>query len=265
LITYTDCDIILSMNNQELNRLIEFLKLFDDKAIEVGQLANQLNIENQILLDFLSDYKNYKDIKVFEYFYIKRKYYVDGVEDDSTHSHLNKQAISVAIRFVNRYFVEDSRKADLMFYKLKGLNYVKGSVDNSDIGGLYTSAYVDSLSSYSEVPVLDNLEEVFDFLQKDIKVEYDYVNKFFTSSVNDCIVYSSELKVCLVKLLSNFLKNRTYYLVQLEEVDEEGVLHFVKTMSNVFYTEEEAKLWKIKQNFETSDFVSYKILTIKGE
>jgi hypothetical protein len=253
------------MNKQELDRLIEFLKLFDDQSIEVEDLAKQLNIENQGLQDFLSEYKNYKDIDVFEYFYIKRKYFVDGVEDDSTYAHLNKQAVSVAIRLVNRYFIEDSRKADLMFYKLKGLNYVKGSVDNSDIGGLYTSAYVDSLSCYSEVPVLDNLEEVFEFLQKDIKVEYDSVNKFFTASIGECVVSSSELKVCVVKLISNFLKNRTYYLVQLEEVDEDGVVNFVKTMSNVFYTEEEAKAWKSKQNFETSDFVSYKVLTIKGE
>lgn len=250
------------MNKNDINKLTEFLKTFEKTTITVDELAKELSLNKEELVVFLSEYKNYSEIEVFEWFYIKKKYYVNGVEDSSSFAHLNKQAKAVAVLLSNRYYVGNERKADLRFYKLKGLDFVKGSVDNSDIGGLYTSAYVDSICHYSEVPEINKLEELFKFLPEDVNVSYSSGENEYTLSIKELNVKSKSIKVGLVDLIECFLKNKEHYLVQLEEVDEENVVSFRTTVSNVFYTEEAAKEWLDKQAFEESEFSKYKILKL---
>lgn len=250
------------MNKNDINKLTEFLTTFEKSTITVDELSKELSLNKEELVNFLSDYKNYSEIEVFEWFYIKKKYYINGVEDSSSFAHLNKQARAVAVLLNNRYYVSDERKADLRFYRLKGLDFIKGSVDNSDIGGLYTSAYVDSICQYSEVPEITKLEDLFKFLPEDISVNYSSSQNEYTLSIKDFTVTSKSIKIGLVDLIENFLKNKEHYLVQLEENDEDNVISFKTTLSNVFYTESAARDWIREQKFEESDFSKYKILKV---
>lgn len=233
-------------------KLMEFLDNYQESYISIEDLSNLVGIKNREIEEYLSEYKNYSKDKALSYFRVVYKYYTKSgelIDDKKINSMFfteKKKFKAVPVGLRNLYSYSKERKADLDFNKIKGQKHFRGEIDESDIGGLYTSEWM--ISNFTKVPYNSELKELLEFFPEDYKIEFNAKTKEF---VVYCSRYKKEkfkdenLFVATVECLKNIAKKQNYYLIQLKSSGDK----YIQTYSNAFYLEKDAEDY-LKNNFK---------------
>lgn len=157
-----------------MKHIFEFFQDFEDPEISITELAQKFNCQPEGLALFFGDYDNYRQYQDFcEKYYIQTNYFNqqgDLVDDVRGPKFLNPDYIEKAFKIVNRYYKNPQRQIDMFLAEhLFGYKPKMGQIDDSDIGGIYRSAWVYhddyEIPFYTSKEPVDNL---FNHLPKNL-------------------------------------------------------------------------------------------------
>ena len=106
-----------------MEKVIEFLTDFDGQRITIEELSSELNLDEEALATFLSDYDNYNSLH--DKLYVKVNYYnKDGTKSEDSFAHLigfgkdkREPLEKKASYVVNRQYLSEDRLIDIYLHK----------------------------------------------------------------------------------------------------------------------------------------------------
>lgn len=227
-----------------------FLKEFKGRSITAKELLHVMNVNEGNLADALNDLRK-ENCEVLSWFYIEKEYYLNGKKLEGSFNHLNKKAVSLPLKFHNRYYMNPSTAGNIFLNELiHGEKVFKGQVDESDIGGLYSSAYTihgefgKRIHDFSNQPLeilLSIVPEEFMIINNKNGVTVGIPSRdikstkpTFIEAFCECIKFLSMKETFIIAKLFDSLAD--------DEADDEEYFH-PYDYSPVFYTVKEAESW----------------------
>lgn len=235
-------------------KLINFLRNFEERHITVIDLATQLSVKVEDLEKTLLDLS---DIPELDWFYLKCHYYQDGIKlSDSVSSWSLRDAERKPMVLVNRYYKDKNLAANIYLNQvLLGEKVYKGLVDESDIGGLYTNCYtlygeygsrINDYLSYPLEGLLSLFKEDFVISNKGSELSVSIPSRNLSHS-------SDSFFESFIEVIKGLSQKEEFHVVQVRE-SFEGEEGDAFDYSPVFYSKQEAEEW-IKNKEESSSLV----------
>jgi uncharacterized protein (UPF0335 family) len=224
-----------------------FLRSFEGKSISIENLSQELKLSNKEVKEFFTDSSKYYESKEIHNFYIKRN---DNSKD-------RREPLAL----FNRYYKSDLTKGDIYLTELlTGQEVFKGSVDYSDIGGLYSSVftvkgdYGNEIERYSRY----SIESLFCLFENESFVIENKAGGITVSIPKRNISCSTEsFFISFVNCIKELEKCEEFYVIQYIEGDDE----YAYDNSKLFYSKESAL--DFLNDLKKERNVNYKIIKTK--
>lgn len=235
-----------------MKSLKDYLNNFTQKSVSIDDALKELNCSYQDFEQMLKSLSNDEDSDIRRCFYFEKKYFdKNGLENDDSFAHLNKELSAKIVRIVDRYYKTPQKKLNILLTEVtQGEKVTKGSVDNSDIGGLYSSVftkhgyYGTEIDNFHTMP----LEELFSLFPENFCVSKKSTG-ICVSIPELQIAFSSETFIeAFLLCLEELLKHKNIFIAQVfEKFDDDDSDIYPFAYSPIFYTEEGASKW-VKEN-----------------